>query len=82
MEWLSSEKNFPVEIYNAPKQVATAVNAIWKGHRLLTPVGGGVQIDAYLALAPEKRLSDDNGKVSKLRDQAKPQLAKGQWWWD
>lgn len=82
MPWLGDEKNFAVEIYNAPKQVATAVNAIWKGHRLLTPVGGGVQIDASVALAPERRLSDDSGKVAKLRNQAKIELAKGQWWWD
>ena len=65
-----------------PKQVATAVNAIWKGHKLMTPVGGGVSIDATVALDPEKLLADEQGKVSKLRRQTKIQLGKGQWWWD
>ena len=82
MEWLTDEKNFGVDIYNAPKQVATAVNAIWKGHKLLTPVGGGVEITAHMALSPEKRLKDEDDKVAKLRQQAKIELAKGQWWWD
>ena len=26
--------------------------------------------------------SDDDGKVAKLREQSKIELAKGQWWWD
>ena len=82
MEVLGDEKTIATETCNAPKQVATAVNAIWKGHQLLTPVGGGVQINALMALAPEKRLGDKDGKVSKAREQVKIQLAKGRWWWD
>jgi hypothetical protein len=45
-------------------------------------VGGGVQIEALMALAPEKRISDDKGKVAKLREQTKIELPKGRWWWD
>jgi hypothetical protein len=82
MEVLGDEKVITVETYNAPKQVATAVNAIWKGHRLMTPVGGGVQIQPLMALAPEKRLADKDASVDKLRQQTKLELAKGQWWWD
>ncbi len=82
MEVLGDEKTIATETYNAPKQVATAVNAIWKGHQLLTPVGGGVQINALMALAPEKQLGDKEGKVAKARNQVKIELAKGRWWWD
>ena len=45
MDLFGNEKAFPVETYDMPKQVATAVNAIWKGHKLMTPVGGGVHIE-------------------------------------
>jgi hypothetical protein len=81
MELLGDEKAYSVEVYNDPKQVATAVNAIWRGHTLMTPVGGGVEISPLAALAPDKRLPDD-GKAAKIRQQTKIELAKGQWWWD
>ena len=81
MEVFGNEKAFQVETYDMPKQVATAVNAIWKGQKLMTPVGGGVHIEPTQALASDKRLAD-NGKVGKARQQVKIQLAKGQWWWD
>jgi hypothetical protein len=82
MELFGDEKSFSVQNYNAPKQVETACNAIWKGRQLMTPVGGGVQIEALMALAPEKRLNDEKGKVAKLREQTKIELPKGHWWWD
>jgi hypothetical protein len=82
MDVLGDEKAISVEIFNAPKQVASAVNAIWRGHQLLTPIGGGVEINALMALAPEKRLPDKDDKVAKLRKQMKLELAKGRWWWD
>ena len=34
------------------------------------------------ALAPERTLKDADGKVSKLHEETKVELAKGQWWWD
>ena len=49
---LGDEAIYPVETYNAPQQVATAVNSMWKGRHLATPVGGGVQIEAKQALVP------------------------------
>ncbi|HYO25607.1 MAG TPA: DUF1598 domain-containing protein, partial [Lacipirellulaceae bacterium] len=39
---LGDESKFAVETYNPPRQVATAVNSMWKNRRLMTPVGGGV----------------------------------------
>jgi hypothetical protein len=82
MPLLGSEKEFAVENYNSPKQVATAVNAIWKGNHLMTPIGGGVNINAVMALNSENQLADDKGKLSKARSEIKLNLAKGQWWWE
>jgi hypothetical protein len=82
MPLLGNEANFTVETYSVPKQAPPAINALWKGNRLMTPVGGGVTIDAAEALEPGKQLSDDKGKVAKTRNDTKLNLAKGQWWWD
>ena len=82
MDFFGSEKAYPVERYNVPKTVETAVNAIWKGRRLMTPVGGGVTIHPALALQSDKLLPDERGKVEELRQKTKIELAKGQWWWD
>jgi len=82
MEFLGDEKAFSIETYEIPKTVETVVNAIWKGSTLMTPVGGGVEIKPAKALESDKLLSDEKGKVAKLREDAKINLAKGQWWWD
>jgi hypothetical protein len=82
MEFFGSEQAFPVETYDIPKTVESAANAIWRGNVLGTPVGGGVQIQAGQALEGDNLLGDDKAKVSKLRETVKPNLAKGQWWWD
>ena len=73
----------PVETCNAPKQVAAAINAMWKGNTLLTPIGGGVQMRPTEALAPTNLLDDEKGAVSSARtaiDLSK--LGPDQWWWD
>lgn len=82
MELLRDEGAFPVETYNAPRQVATVCTAKWKGNRLMTPVGGGVSIQGAMALSPGNLLSDEKDEVSYLHKKTKPQPAKGQWWWD
>ena len=48
----------------------------------MTPIGGGVQIQAAEALDYDNVKTDEKGKISKLRETVKPDLAKGQWWWD
>jgi len=82
MELFGSEEAFAVRTYNAPTQVESAVAAILKSGRLMTPIGGGVQIEAARALAPENLLEDENGKVGQLRRETTIELAEGQWWWD
>lgn len=82
MSFFGDEANFPVETYHAPREVGTVVASRWKGHQLMTPVGGGVNIQAWQALEPEKRLADDDGKLRETRREVKIKLKNGQWWWD
>ena len=82
MEFFGSEKEFPVESYDIPKTVEAAVNVIARGHAFSFPVGGGVTIQPSEALESDHLLADKAGQVSKLREGIKPNLAKGQWWWD
>ena len=83
MATLGNEQRFPVETQPAPVQVETAVNAIWRGTKLMTPLGGGVTIEADKALISSNMLPDDGGKLQHARQQiALPPLANGPWWWD
>jgi hypothetical protein len=79
---LGDESRFAVETYNAPTQVASAVNSMWKGRRLMTPVGGGVEIRAGLAV-DDASLIEDDGSVAEARSAVTiSDLPAGQWWWD
>ncbi|MCC6492365.1 MAG: DUF1598 domain-containing protein [Pirellulales bacterium] len=79
---LGDESAYPIETYNAPKQVATAVSSMWKGRRLMTPVGGGVEIRASKAVAAENTLADD-GAVAQARQGIDiSSLPVERWWWD
>lgn len=83
MELFGDESKYPVETYNPPEEVATAVNAIWKGHTLMTPIGGGVQMKPAEALDSQNLLADEEGAVAQQREaQDLSNLAEGQWWWD
>ena len=84
MEFFGNEKAYSIENYSVPKTVDTAVNVIWKkgGHTLMTPMGGGVEIQAAKAVQADKLLPDEKGKIDKLHAELKPNLAKDQWWWD
>ncbi|MDC0937006.1 DUF1598 domain-containing protein, partial [Pirellulales bacterium] len=79
---LGDEAAYPVQKYNTPKQVATAVNSMWKGRRLMTPIGGGVEIRPALAVQDSNVLGDD-GSASKARAEITlTELPAAQWWWD
>jgi hypothetical protein len=83
MELFGDETLFPVRNVTAPTQVESAVASIWKRNQLMTPIGGGVRIEATKALAPANLLSDDQGAVRGQHQQVGPDgLAEGQWWWD
>lgn len=79
----ADEASYPIETYPAPKTVESAVNAIWRGRMLMTPIGGGVNIQPRLALRPERVRQDEQGQLRKQRSDVAPlRLAPGQWWWD
>ena len=83
MDTLGNEEQFPVDTYNAPLEVESAVNSVWKGNQLMTPIGGGVTVRAHEALLPDNLLPDDGNKVDKRHQEVTLQgLAEGQWWWD
>lgn len=83
MALLMDEGKLPVETCVAPHQVETAVNAIWKGNTLLTPLGGGVTLQPRKALQAEVVRKDAAGDLIKPRQVVAPKnLAAGQWWWD
>ena len=83
MPTLMSETKVPVETYTAPEQVETAVNAIWKGNTLMTPLGGGVHMQPRLALNDDHVAIDKSGHNNQVKQSAGPSnLEAGQWWWD
>ena len=83
MELFDNESLLPVEVYAAPTQVETAVNAIWKGNVLMTPIGGGVSIKPLKAISAKHIQADEDGQVAEARSQTGvANLADGQWWWD
>jgi hypothetical protein len=83
MEVFGDEEKLPIETYNAPLEVESAVNSIWKGNQLMTPIGGGVTVRAHQALDTDNLLSSDDEKVEKAHATTSLQnLAAGQWWWD
>ncbi len=83
MSLFGDESQFPIEVFEAPKTVNTAVNAVWKGNRLMTPVGGGVTIQPLMALDRENLLADEDGDVADTREAVSiNELPASQWWWD
>jgi hypothetical protein len=77
------ESAFPIETLNAPKQVASAVNSMWKGSMLVTPIGGGVQMRPTEAISSTNLLDDEEQTVAKARSETDlSHLAPDQWWWD
>jgi hypothetical protein len=77
------EQKLSVETYAAPKMVDAAVNVFWKGSALMSPIGGGVNIQARKAIASDNMKQESDGKIAKQRlDSAKVNLAENQWWWD
>ena len=77
------EEQFPVETYETPRQVESAVNVVWRGNTLMTPIGGGVNLQPRMALQSQYLLSDEDGAVQQARNRISLEdLPEGQWWWD
>jgi hypothetical protein len=83
MEVLGNEEMFPVQVYKAPVEVDTVVTSMWKQQQLVTPVGGGVRIEAQHALESTNLLPDEGARAEKAHDGLDlSKLAADQWWWD
>lgn len=83
LDVLGNEELFPVQVYKAPVEVDTVVTSMWKQQQLVTPVGGGVRIEAQHALDSANLLPDEGSKVEKAHNGLDlGKLAAGQWWWD
>jgi hypothetical protein len=83
MDVLGDEEALPVEVHAAPKTVETAVNALWKGRTLMTPIGGGVEMRPREALRPDRILPDEEDELSSTYSKIElPALEAGRWWWD
>lgn len=80
-ETLRDEKVYAVETLPAPREVETAINAVWRGNRLLTPIGGGVTMHPRMALDPPNLLMDEKGEVGAAHAAA-AQLPADVWYWD
>jgi hypothetical protein len=78
---LLDEGSYAIEGLHPPRQVAPAVNVIWKGARLLTPIGGGIMAQPRQALDPANLLMDEKGAVAAAREAAM-RLPDHRWWWD
>ncbi len=77
------ESQFAVETHTAPQQVETAVNAVWKGSNLLTPIGGGIHVQPRVALNSDRMVKEADGASDAVKQLAAPgDLNADQWWWD
>jgi len=80
---LGDENLFPVEKYSAATQVAPIANAYWKNGKFMSPIAGGVSIQAKIALNSDNVTVDKEGKLNGVRDGIDLSgLEAGQWWWD
>lgn len=80
--WFGNEERFPICTQTEPKQVASAVSAVWRGRRLMTPIGGGVEICADKALEKENIISVADEKVAKQKEDVQKKVPENGWWWN
>ena len=79
-EKFRDEKICAIENHPVPVEVETAINAVWRQNRLLTPIGGGVTLQPRMALDSPNLLLDEEGAVAKARGE-KLAAPEGRWWW-
>ena len=83
MEFFGDETKFSLETFVAAREVEPVVGIRNLNRRLaLTPVGGGIEIDAELALSDQHVRPDEDGKVAERKKQLALNLPNGVWWWD
>jgi hypothetical protein len=80
-EKLRDEQTCSVERFTAPTRAETAIHAVWRNNRLLTPIGGGVTVHPRMALDAPNLIMDEKGEVHAAHASAKDLPADG-WYWD
>jgi len=80
-ESFRNEEVYSIQRFLPPTEVETAIAAVWRGNRLLTPIGGGVTMQPRIALDATNVLMDDEGLVSSARGE-KLAVPQDRWWWD
>ena len=78
---LCNEQAYPVERFTAPTRAETAIHAVRQGNRLLTPIGGGVEVHPRMALDAPNLIMDEKGEVKTAHAAAKDLPTDG-WYWD
>ena len=77
------ESKVAVETLETPSQVAPVTNGVWKGVNFMSPIAGGVSIQPRVALNSDRVQGDEDGEISKLKNEITlDNLVAGQWWWD
>ena len=82
MEILGDESKYAVQTYNVPTHVEPVVGSAMKRGMFMAPIGGGVEIEADVALNPENAKVETKSEVSNAKNSVKLDLKPGQWWWD
>jgi hypothetical protein len=77
---LRDEGTLAIERFQPPVHVEPAINAVWRGNRLLTPIGCGVTLEPRMALDSPNLLMDEQGTVAKARGMVV--IPADRWWWD
>ena len=80
-EKFRDEQAYSIEQYPVPAEVETAINAVWRQNRLLTPIGGGVTMQPRIALESPNLLMDEAGTVAKAHG-GKLAIPADRWWWE
>ena len=81
-DFFLDEKKFSIETMPDPKQCPCVANAVWKGHVLVLPAGGGVSINAARALTSKHLIKDKKGAIAKVQKEIQLGDDPQQWWWD
>ncbi len=83
MSLFADERQVSIENCLVPKTVESAIQVVWKGNTLMTPIGGGVNIQADQAFTAGTLQYDEEGAMDAVRSTASaPQDEPLRWWWD
>lgn len=83
-EWsmpiLGDETKYSIETVSAPQFAPAACALHYKNGRLMTPIGGGVEIQPQIALNEDNLISNDDKEVAQTGSALT--APEGKWWWN